>query len=68
MNDGPRWYGAIGAVVGVALFVGGWWYAVSTYGLFLGIGLGWLPAAVIGLIGGFLWPIAVLGGAAALLQ
>jgi hypothetical protein len=24
--------------------------------------LGWMPAAILGMIAGFLWPLAVLGG------
>jgi len=45
-------------------FIGCWIYAVVSYGWFLGLGLGWFPAAVIGIIAGLLWPLialAVLG-------
>jgi hypothetical protein len=28
----------------------------------IGCGFGWMPAAILGCIAGFLWPLAVLGG------
>lgn len=50
-----------GWITGAVVFVGCWIYAVVTYGLFLGLGLGWVPSLVIALIAGLLWPlIAVL--------
>jgi len=36
-----------------------WIYATFTYGLFLGIGLGWIPSLVIAFIAGLLWPLIV---------
>jgi hypothetical protein len=53
-------YRTCGIIVGGLTFVGAWIYAISTYGFFLGVGLGWLPAIVIGLIAGALWPLPIL--------
>lgn len=47
-------------IVGGIVFLLAWLYAVVTYGLFLGLGLGWLPALVIGFIAGILWPFILL--------
>lgn len=54
-------YAKVAYVVGGIVFVVAWVYAIATYGLFLGIGLGWIPAAFIGAIAGLLWPVVVLG-------
>lgn len=53
------WGGAV--LVGVVAFAGGWAYAIGTYGLFLGLGLGWIPALFVGLIVGLLWPLVLAG-------
>ena len=47
-------------VVGGITFVIAWIYAIVTYGFFLGVGLGWIPAAIIGVVVGLLWPLVVL--------
>ena len=55
---------ATGLLVGLVSFVVLWSYCVTTYGFWLGVGLGWLPS----LIGAFLcggltvilWPIVLL--------
>ena len=47
-------------VVGWPVFVLAWLYAVTQYGFFLGVGLGWIPAAVIGLVVGALWPVLLI--------
>lgn len=39
------------------MFLVGWGYAIAQYGFFLGVGLGWVPAALIAAIAGFLWPL-----------
>jgi hypothetical protein len=54
-------------IVGGIVFVLAWIYAIITYGFFLGLGLGWIPAAFIGFIAGILWPLVVLALAAILL-
>ena len=53
-------------VTGVLAFLGAWIYAAVTYGLFLGIGLGWVPSIVIGLVAGLLWPVLLMVGVVAL--
>lgn len=47
-------------IVGGIAFVIAWIYAIATYGFFLGVGLGWVPALIIGLVVGMLWPLVVL--------
>ena len=63
-NDDQVWaiYGTIGTLTGLVAFVVSWLYSVASYGLFLGIGLGWLPSAVVGVVVGFLWPLVALAG------
>jgi hypothetical protein len=34
-------------------------YCVSTFGLFIGLGLGWIPSAFVALIVGGAWPVMV---------
>lgn len=31
-------------IIGIIIFFVGWIYAISTYGFFLGLGIGWIPA------------------------
>lgn len=50
-------------IVGGIAFVIAWIYAIASYGFFLGVGLGWLPAAVIGFIAGVLWPLVLFAAA-----
>lgn len=47
-------------ITGVIAFLAAWLYAVTAYGWFLGLGLGWIPAAFIGVVAGFLWPLIAL--------
>jgi hypothetical protein len=55
---------AFGVAAGVVTFIGTWVYCATTYGLVLGLGLGWFPAAICaGIIGWatvFLWGPALL--------
>lgn len=44
-------------VVGWFTFAASWAYAIAHYRFFLGVGLGWLPAAVIGFLAGLVWPV-----------
>lgn len=41
----------------VVLFFSAWAYAVSTFGWFLGLSLGWIPSIFFGVMGALLWPI-----------
>ena len=47
-------------IVGALSFIGIWIYALATWGLLLGLMLGWIPALIGGAILGFLWPLVVL--------
>ena len=53
-------FSAIGAVS--LVFLGSWIYAISEWGWFLGIALGWIPAAILASMAGFvayyLWFVA----------
>ena len=52
-------FGFIHKIVTVVTFLGCWAYAVSIWGWFIGIGLGWIPAAVFATIVAWLFPLAV---------
>lgn len=52
-------YAAVGKVVWWLAFACGWIYAVSAYGFLWGLGLGWLPAAILATIVALLWPLAL---------
>jgi hypothetical protein len=58
--------GPVDVFIGIAVFLMGWAYAVAAYGFFLGLGLGWLPAAFLGVIalflGRFILGIGLFGG------
>jgi hypothetical protein len=55
--DLSPWYVKGFWFVAVIAFFSCWIYAVNKYGLFLGLGLGWFPSAIIAIIAGTLWPI-----------
>ena len=46
-------------ITGMIAFIGFWIYAIASYGIFLGGGLGWIPAAFLGVAAGLLWPLIV---------
>ncbi len=46
-------------ITGVIDFIALMVYAVSTYGWFLGLGMGWIPAGVIAFVIGLLWPVVL---------
>lgn len=55
-------------LVFLIVFVGGWFYAVSQFGWFLGIGVGWIPAAGFAYVFTQLWSwglILLLGAGSA---
>ncbi len=64
MSDG-KVNSLIGLISGTLTFLGAWGYCTVIYGFLLGFGLGWLPAAILGVIVGFLmmflWPLVLLG-------
>ncbi len=47
-------------IVGVLSFAGIWLYALASWGFLLGLMFGWIPAAIGGVILGFLWPLVVI--------
>jgi len=60
MSDGDGYW--IGYRITWAItFIGCWIYAIATYGFLLGVGLGWLPSAIIATIVSFLWPLIAIG-------
>lgn len=65
MSD-DQFYKAGFFITAIITFVGCWIYCIYTYGFFLGVGLGWLPALITAVIAGFLWPLIVLVIAAAI--
>jgi hypothetical protein len=42
------------------VFLGSWIYCIATYGYLLGVGLGWLPSAIVGALAAALWPLIFL--------
>jgi len=58
MGDGYR---ALSYIIGLVAGVITWLYAIATWGFLLGVGFGWIPAVLVGIVVGFLWPIAALG-------
>lgn len=57
---------AIASLAGIAVFIAVWVYAAVQYDLLLGIGLGWIPAVLMGLVATgltrWLWPLVVVVG------
>lgn len=54
------WYGVGVKITFWLVFIGAWIYCIAAYGFLLGVGLGWLPAAIVGAIAGILWPLIAL--------
>ena len=48
-------------LAGILVFAAVWIYAISEWGLLLGIMFGWIPALIAGIVGGFIWPVLVIG-------
>lgn len=47
-------------ITGIIVFIGVWISAIAIWGFLLGVGFGWIPAAIAGLIAGLLWPLIAL--------
>jgi uncharacterized membrane protein YoaK (UPF0700 family) len=47
-------------MVAVPVFLGSWAWAIDSWGPMIGFALGWLPALVLALMAGALWPVLVL--------
>lgn len=43
-------------IVAGLVFVGSWIYAISAYGWFLGLSLGWIPSLILAMFAAALWP------------
>ena len=57
-----RGWHAVGAfLVGGTTFVGIWIYALASWGLLFGLMFGWIPAAIGGVVLGFMWPVLAFG-------
>lgn len=55
----------IAVIAGVLTFIGGWIYCIAHYGFLLGVGLGWLPAAITAAVVAYFlllaWGVIALG-------
>lgn len=64
MNDWVENLGGIHfagfVITGLITFIGVWIYAISEWGFLLGVSLGWVPAVIVALVGGYLWPIFLI--------
>ena len=47
-------------ITGVLVFAGVWIYAISEWGLLLGLIFGWIPALIAAIVMGILWPIVAV--------
>lgn len=54
-------YPIIALIVGLITGLVIWIYAISTWGLLIGLMLGWIPALIGGFVVGILWPLVVIG-------
>ncbi|MGO9590720.1 MAG: DnaJ domain-containing protein [Candidatus Acidiferrales bacterium] len=64
VSSGLDWgavYRVGAAITGCIVFVGTWIYCAFAYGFLLGVGLGWLPSAIVAIIAALLWPLLALG-------
>ncbi len=50
-------YGIGGFITFWVVFICSWIYCIAEYGFLLGVGLGWLPSAIVGVIAALLWPL-----------
>jgi hypothetical protein len=54
---GSKVYSVGAAITGFCTFIGCWIYCIATYGFLLGVGLGWLPSAIVAFFAALLWPL-----------
>jgi len=63
----PNWKNAITQenyqlgfwITAIVTFLGTWIYCICNYGFLLGVGIGWLPAAITGIVAGLFWPFVL---------
>lgn len=53
-------YDALGQIVGSLTFLAAWIWCGVEYGFLLGVGLGWLPSAIVAVAVRHLWPLALI--------
>lgn len=58
-SDGSAYWGWA-LLTGIVVFICVWIYAISEWGLLLGLMFGWIPALIGGAIAGLLWPIVAI--------
>jgi hypothetical protein len=55
----------IASISSVLIFIGSYVYCIATYGFLFGVGLGWLPSAIVAFIAfgvvWLLWPLIAFG-------
>jgi hypothetical protein len=59
MDDGEA-YKVGAAITWFLIFIPTWIWCIYSYGFLLGVGLGWLPSAIVATILCWLWPLYVL--------
>lgn len=67
-RDNGAWYSIGFAISSFVTFFATWIYCIAEYGFLLGVGLGWLPASIVAVVIGAVWPLIVLLGALAWLS
>jgi hypothetical protein len=53
-------YWGIGALFALPVFIGCWIYCVAEYGFLVGVGIGWLPSAIVSVLVASLWPLLAI--------
>jgi hypothetical protein len=56
-----EWYRVGYKISWVLIFICCWIYCIASYGFLMGVGLGWLPSAIVASLASFLWPLLVVG-------
>jgi hypothetical protein len=51
------WYRTGAVITFWLVFVVSWLGCIVSYGFLLGVGLGWLPSAIVGALAALLWPL-----------
>lgn len=54
------WYFGGAILTGIIAFIGIWIYAISEWGILIGLMVGWLPAGIGAFILGAIWPLVAL--------
>ena len=54
-------YKGVAVLTAIPIFLAAWIYFIAEQGLFWGLALGWVPAAIIAAVACWAWPVAILG-------